>query len=46
MEILIVAIITGLGLLLGMFFIWQDYHPSTVLPNVSDEPGSDNNLEK
>ncbi|WP_447970111.1 hypothetical protein [Nitrospira sp. M1] len=46
MEILIVAIITGLGLLIGMFIIWQDYRPSPISPTGSDESGTDENLEK
>ncbi|WP_454063542.1 hypothetical protein [Candidatus Nitrospira salsa] len=36
MEIFIVAVITGLGLLIGMFFIWQGYQPPHVSTTRSD----------
>ncbi len=42
MEIFIVAVLTGLGLLLGMCLIWKGYHPyqdSTTQPGRSGSRG-------
>ena len=41
MEILILAVMTALGLLAGMFFIWQGYQSSQVSTPSPEAPANE-----